>query len=364
MSFIKKIGFFTAFIIPSLAVAGFYLGGSWNWLTIIFVFVLIPVSDALIGEDLENIPEHKEPRISAEQYYRFVTFIWAYAQYAFLFWALWAVSTHSLSADEWVLFTISVALSTGGIGITVAHELGHKPNRSEQLTSQALLLTVCYSHFFIEHNRGHHVRVATKEDPATSREGEHFYSFWARSVFGGFSSALELEKDRLTKKGLPVFSLHNQMIRLMLIQALFIIAVVVWTSFWANTFAWWAVLFFFAQSIPAFSLLELVNYIEHYGLQRRELSDGRYEQVTHVHSWNASHLISNFFLFQLQRHSDHHAKAHRRYQVLRHFDESPQLPSGYPAMILAALVPPLWFKLMDKRLADWKEKYHPQEVAA
>jgi alkane 1-monooxygenase len=218
------------------------------------------------------------------------------------------------------------------------------------------LMTVCYMHFFIEHNRGHHVRVATPDDPATSRFGETFYSFWWRSVKDGFLSAIHLEEERLQKKGVPFWSFQNQMIQFVLVPILFVGVFTLVFSFIQNRLTWEVPLFFFVQGFFAFSLLELVNYIEHYGMSRKQLPNGRYEKVTPLHSWNASHIVSNFLLFQLQRHSDHHAFAYKRYQVLNHYDESPQLPQGYSAMIILALFPPLWFKVMDRRLEEWKRR--------
>lgn len=356
MKHLKKIGFYAAFILPVLLIGGFYLGG-WNLLLIhAFVFIMVPFLDFLIRTDRTNIPENEISDVSKERFYRLVTFIWVYVQLGVLVWGFYAVANNPLSFSEWLAFSTGMALVTGGIGITVAHELGHKAEALEQFYANVLLMTVCYMHFIIEHNRGHHVRVATPEDPATSRFGETFYSFWWRSVKDGYLSALELEKERLHKKGLLVWSSQNQMIRFTVLPLVFVGVFTIGFSFLQDRFVWEVPVLFFAQSFFGFSLLELVNYIEHYGMARKQLPNGRYEKVTPLHSWNASHLVSNFLLFQLQRHSDHHAFAYKRYQVLNHYDESPQLPQGYSAMIILALFPPLWFKVMDRRLEDWKEK--------
>lgn len=355
MNHFKKIGFFSAFILPVLLIGGFYLGGLNLLLIHAFVFVLVPYLDFLIRTDRTNIPENEISNISKERFYRFVTFIWVYVQICVLVWGFYVVAAYTLSFWEWLAFTTGMALVTGGVGITVAHELGHKSDDLEQDYAKFLLMTVCYMHFIIEHNRGHHVRVATSDDPATSRLGETFYSFWSRSVTKGYSSAVNLEKERLQKRGIPFWSINNQMIWFAIYPLLFVGIFTIIFSFFLGKFVWEIPVFFFAQSFFAFSLLELVNYIEHYGMVRKKI-DGRYEKVTHLHSWNASHMVSNFLLFQLQRHSDHHAFAHKRYQVLNHYDQSPQLPQGYSAMIILALFPPLWFKVMDRRLEDWKEK--------
>lgn len=352
---LKKIGFFSALILPALLVLGYELGGANLWLIHGFVFVLVPMMDFLINRNISNIPKEAVGKVSKEYFYKLVTFIWVYVQVALLFWGFHVVSVENFGFWEWLAFTSGTSLVTGGIGITVAHELGHKSEKIQQVYAQILLMTVCYMHFFIEHNRGHHVRVATPDDPATSRFGENFYTFWIRSVRDGYINAWELEKERLAKKGLSVWSLQNQMIWFQIMPVTFIGLAFLAFSFLQNRLVWEVPIFFFAQSILAFTLLEAVNYLEHYGMERKKLANGYYEKVTPLHSWNASESVSNFLLFQLQRRSDHHAYAFKPYQVLNHYDESPQLPAGYSAMILVAFFPPLWFALMNPRLEKWKQ---------
>jgi alkane 1-monooxygenase len=365
MNALKKVGFFTAFILPALVIVGFYAGGYWNFSTLAFVFGVIATIDHWAGLDTENIPDGKAKLISDELYYRFITYVWTFVQVAFVSWGCYVVSFGKLNSFiEWIGFVIGTSLVTGGIGITVAHELGHKKSRLEQFYSKVLLMTVCYMHFFIEHNRGHHVQVATPEDPATARKNESFYTFWHRSVFEGYAHAWKLEKESLQRKGEKILSLKNEMIWFGLLPILFCLLITAILSVVSKRVVWEVPVFFFTQSIFAFTLLELVNYIEHYGIVRKADKTGKYERVNPLHSWNASHLISNFFLFQLQRHSDHHANAIKRYQVLNHYDESPQLPFGYPTMILMALIPPLWFSKMNPLLDEWKEKiFLPQTPA-
>ncbi|MFZ1809342.1 MAG: alkane 1-monooxygenase [Cyclobacteriaceae bacterium] len=359
----KKLKFFYAFEVPALVVLGYYLGGWWNFLAIGFAFVVLPLVDQVIGIDTSNVEEDKAKIVGNQFYYRFVTYIWTYVQVGIVFWGAYVVSTGSLGFwYEWVGFIISFSLVTGGIGITVAHELGHKKASLERFYSQLLLMTVSYMHFYIEHNRGHHVQVATLEDPATSRKNEAFYLFWLRSVFVGYFHAWKIEMESLKRKGLSAFSLQNQMIWFALLPILFC-AFLTFIFSPAGTINWQIPLFFFAQSFFAFTLLELVNYVEHYGILRKE-KDGKPERVNPLHSWNSSHVMSNFFLFQLQRHSDHHANAIKRYQVLNHYDNSPQLPFGYPTMIIIALAPPLWFRMMNPRLEEWEGKVYNQPIAA
>lgn len=365
MSLIRKIGFFTAFTLPTLVILGFILGGWWNFLAIGFSFIILPLIDQLIGLDTSNIDEPSAKIVGEEFYYRFVTYIWTFVQLAFLGWGAWAVASGRLNAPkEWIGFVIGFALVTGGIGITVAHELGHKKSQLERFYSKLLLMTVSYMHFYIEHNRGHHVQVATPEDPATARKKENFYAFWFRSVFLGYRHAWALEKESLARKGLSPFTFKNQMIWFTLLPILFCSFLTLLFSFTSGEIVWEIPIFFFTQSFLAFTLLELVNYVEHYGIVRKQKEDGKCERVNPLHSWNASHMLSNFFLFQLQRHSDHHANAIKRYQVLKHYDQSPQLPFGYPTMILIALIPPLWFRIMNPRLSEWEGKVYTPATAA
>jgi alkane 1-monooxygenase len=349
---LKKIGFFTAFVIPALVITGFYIGGAANYLTIAFSFIILPLIDHMLGTDTSNVSETDAKILGEEFFYRFVTYVWAYFQVAFVFWGCYAVTSGRLETIfDWAGFTLGFALVTGGIGITVAHELGHKKSTEERLYSRILLMTVCYMHFYIEHNRGHHVYVATPLDPATARKNENFYRFWIRSVFGGIRHGWHMENERTRRLGKSI--LHNEMLWYTILPLVFCVGLTIGISQLTGSLTWTVPVFFFTQSFLAFTLLELVNYVEHYGIQRKEISPGRFERVNPLHSWNASHMLSNFFLFQLQRHSDHHAFAHKRYQVLNHYDESPQLPYGYPTMIIVALLPPLWFSMMNRRLEEW-----------
>lgn len=356
MKTIKRIGFLSALILPILLVLGHYIGGIGIWMIHIFVFVAVPLMDYAISTDQSNVPKEAISQISKQRFYKLVTFSWVYVQMAVLVWGFYVVATETLLLTEWVALCTGMALVTGGIGITVAHELGHKKEKVDQFYAKVLLMTVCYMHFIIEHNRGHHVKVATPEDPATSRFGENFYAFWARSVWDGYQSAWALEKSRLDRKSIPFWSLKNEMIQFTLAPLIFVSLFFVGFSIALDRWVWEVPLFFFTQSFLAFSLLEAVNYLEHYGMERKQLPNGQYERVTPLHSWNASHRVSNFLLFQLQRHSDHHAFAHKPYQVLNHYNESPQLPAGYSAMIIVAFFPPLWFAIMNPRLQNWKQK--------
>lgn len=242
-----------------------------------------------------------------------------------------------------------MGLLCGTFGINVGHELGHRSNRFEQLLAKALLLSSLYMHFFIEHNRGHHKRVATPEDPSSARYGEWLYAFYFRSVINSYVSAWHIASRDRRKKGQPVFSLYNEMVQYHLIQMLFVTGI-------AFFFGWITTLLFLVAAGQGILLLETVNYIEHYGLQRRQLAEGKWERALPAHSWNSNHIIGRVMLFELSRHSDHHYLASRKYQVLRHHDDSPQMPTGYPGMMLLATVPPLWFWVMNKKIQSLQQK--------
>ena len=243
----------------------------------------------------------------------------------------------------------AMGICCGVIGINLGHELGHRFTKFERFLAKSLLLTSMYMHFIIEHNRGHHNRVATDEDPATARRGEILYFFWIRSIIFGYISAWKLEMERLKKMEIPFFSLKNEMIQFVLIQGSF--AGLIFILFGLK-----GMIFFLLAALIGGLLLETVNYIEHYGLQRiKNKVTNTYEKVFPTHSWNSNHKIGRIYLFELTRHSDHHYVASRKYQILRHFDESPQMPFGYPSMMVIATIPPLWFFVMHRHIEKHKQ---------
>jgi alkane 1-monooxygenase len=310
----------------------------------ILVFGIFPLLDALVGMDAENPPDSIVKWLEQDRYYRWCTYAFLPLQYAGLAFACWLWADGGLSAVD----SIGLALTMGmvsGIAINTAHELGHKRDDLEKWLSKVALAQSGYGHFFIEHNRGHHVRVATPEDPASARLGESFWAFLPRTVTGSLASAWGLERARLGRSGRSAFSIRND-----ILQA-WAMTVVLFT---ALTVAFGLVVlpYLLLQAVLGFCLLEVVNYLEHYGLRRQRKEDGRYERCRPEHSWNSNNVASNVLLYHLQRHSDHHAHPTRRYQALRHFDEAPQLPTGYAGMILLAAFPPLWRRVMDRRLLD------------
>lgn len=338
--------FTIVYLVPASIIAGYLLGGIYTFMTPVFVFGIVPVFDLVIRTDRRNPDPESEPVLEKKRVYRILTWICAPIQVAIVFWGAHVVCRGDLSFIETIGFVFSVGVSSGILGINVAHELAHRVNgKLEPLLSKIMLATVFYVHWGQEHVVGHHRYVATPEDPATARLGESFYAFWPRTVFGGFNSSWEFAAERMKKQGLPTWSLANPMAVALVVEALLLL-------FFAIYFGIAGVAYLLGQSFIAFSLLEIVNYIEHYGLLRTRTEEGKYESVKPWHSWNSSNWLTNRFLFNLQRHSDHHYKPGRRYQLLRHYDESPQLPTGYAGMILVALIPPLWRHVMDHRISS------------
>lgn len=320
--------------------------GIFWWWGVIFTFGLVPLMDVVVGNDTSNPPDSQVAAIESDRWYRWLTYAYLPLQYLSLVFACWLWTTADLSALDRLGLAATVGI-VGGIAINAAHELGHKRDDVERWLSKIALAQSGYGHFYVEHNRGHHVRVATPDDPASSRLGESFWRFWPRTVTGSAQSAWAMESRRFSRRGTTRWTWRNDVL-----------------NAWAMTVFLWLVLvaafgpavlvLLVLQAVVAFTLLELVNYIEHYGLLRAPRGD-KFVKVTARDSWNANNTASNLLLYHLQRHSDHHANPARRYQALRHFDDAPQLPSGYAAMVLLALIPPLWFKVMDQRVVDHYE---------
>jgi len=308
------------------------------------VFAVFPVLDVIVGTDAKNPPDSVIKWLEQDRYYRWCTYVFLPVQYAGLIFACWQWSTGDLSLFAGVGLALTVGM-VSGIAINTAHELGHKRGSLERALSKIALAQSGYGHFFIEHNRGHHVRVATPEDPASSRLGESFYAFLPRTVMGSLRSSWELEGVRLGRLGKTHWTMQND-----ILQA-WAMTVVLFAALTAG-FGLVVLPYLLAQAVVGFSLLEVVNYLEHYGLLRQRREDGRYEITRAEHSWNSNNVASNVLLYHLQRHSDHHANPLRRYQALRHVDEAPQLPTGYAGMIVLAAVPALWRRVMDARLLE------------
>ena len=343
----KRYAWLFSLFVPATVLIGPALmlttGNAWAlWLPVVFFYSVVPLLDYVMGEDKSNPPEAAVPALDADPYYRWITYLLAPVLWAAFIYSAWFVIRTDL---PWY-GTLAMVLTSGSVGgfcINLGHELGHKNTRLERWLAKIVLAPTGYGHFYIEHNRGHHRDAATPLDPASSRMGESIYRFMLREMPGAWWRAWDLEKTRLQKSGLPVFSWHNEILQPAVLTLLLWSALTVWlgvqvlpflliVSFWSN-----------------FQLTS-ANYIEHYGLLRKQRAPGKYEACQPHHSWNSNHIFTNWILFHLQRHSDHHAHPLRRYQSLRHFDNLPTLPNGYFGMFFVAYVPPLWWAVMDHRL--------------
>lgn len=343
----KRPAWLLSMAVPLLAAAGplLYLASqaAWTlWLPVLLVYVGLPIADLIVGEDRSNPPESAMAELDADPYYRVIAWLMVPLLWAAFVFSAWFVARPDLPIHG----VIAVVIATGVVGgfcINIGHELGHKRGAFERWLAKLVLAPTGYGHFHVEHNRGHHRDVATPEDPASSRLGESIYAFLLREMPGALRRAWRLECERMASLGRSRFSLRNDIVQTALITL----------TLWTVLVAWLGIgvlPFLIAASFWANFQLTSANYIEHYGIARRRVPNGRYEPCRPEHSWNSNHLVSNWALFHLQRHSDHHANATRRYQCLRHFDEAPQLPTGYFGMFLLAYVPPLWFRVMDPRL--------------
>jgi len=349
----KRYGFLAVFAVPALLPLAAWLGERSGhpdlcaWLPLFVLFVLLPLADAAIGHDPRNPDPTQVQSLAQDPWFPTLTLLAVPVQYLTLAWAL----QHWIDAGFGPLGHVGWLLSLGIVGgvlaINVAHELIHKDTRLERIAGGLLLTSVGYYNFKIEHFRGHHVHVSTPQDASSARFGQSLWHFLPRALLRNTVNAWRLEAQRLRRQGHPWWHWRNELLA--------------WSALWwmllAASWIWLGVrgaAGFVLQGLIAACALEIINYVEHYGLERRRLADGRYERTTHLHSWNADFTLTNLLLFHLQRHSDHHAHASRRYQVLLHHPDSPQLPAGYATMFVLALLPPLWFRIMHPRLAQWR----------
>ena len=343
----KRFAWLLSLLVPVSIAAGPLLW-QWHpatlmlWLPLVFTYLVAPLLDLALGSDTSNPPESAVPQLEADAYYRRVTIALVPLLWGAFIYAAW----FSQSADLSWAAQLGLILATGGVGgfcINLGHEMGHKQAPFEKWLARLILAPTFYGHFTVEHNRGHHRDVATPDDPASSRMGESIWRFVLREMPGAWRRAWVLESDRLSTSGRPFWSLDNQILQPALVTL----------ALWGTLCAWLGpqvLLFLLPAALWSNFQLTSANYIEHYGLLRQKMANGRVEPCQPRHSWNSNHVFSNWATFHLQRHSDHHAHPLRRFQSLRHFEEAPQLPNGYFGMFPIAYLPPLWFYVMDKRL--------------
>ena len=338
----------TWMLFPIISIALVETTGStgWYWLTPAYLFLVMPVLDLLLGSNTANAPESVVPHMESDGYYKFVAYLSCALHYVALFAGAWVVATQDLN---WVAY-LGITLSCGLIsayGIVTAHELGHKKNSLERWLSKIVLATGFYGQYMVDHNRGHHRDVATPEDSGSARFGENFWTFMLARQFPHSTvwRPLQLEKERLARKGKSAWSLDNEVLQPMLISMVTYAGLIA-------VFGAVVVPYLLVVAFTSYFFLAIIDYIEHYGLVRQKLADGRYERVRPEHSWNTDHVATNIMYMHAQRHSDHHAWPTRRYQVLRSFPKLPTMPTGYPGMFWLAIFPPIWRAVMYPRVLE------------
>lgn len=340
----RKLKYLTIYLLPLTVAISFTGEGLLTFLPLVVFFLLIPLAELLLKPDARNLDEKERELAANDPFYDWLLFSMIPIQIGFLSWFLLSFQNAGTTL-ELVGRTISVGIMCGVIGINIGHELGHRTNRFEQFLGELLLLTSLENHFLPYHNRGHHNNVATLGDPATARKSEWLYIFWFRSHVGSYIQAWQIEFERMHIIGKSKFSIQNKMLVYTLVQLLLCLFILF-------TIGQLALLFFVLVAAGGILLLETVNYIEHYGLLREKRENGTYDRVRRIHSWNSNHVFGRVVLFELSRHSDHHYKPDRPYQLLETHEESPIMPTGYPGMMLLALLPPLFFMVMNKKIEE------------
>ena len=332
-----------SYSIPFVGLVGISLGGVFCYSALLYAFVLIPILELILPIDNQNYNEITIQRRLNTRFYDFILYVNVPIVFGVLYYTLHRFSFDALSYYERIGMILSLGVILGANGINVAHELGHRSTFIEKMLAKLLLIPSHYTHFYIEHNHGHHLHVSTPEDPSTAKYNQNLYAFWIQTVCGTYTKAwkIQLQLNTLEKRNL--FSLKNDMFWFTIIQFIYLSGV--YFCFGIKGFT-----LVFLSGIVGFLLLETINYIEHYGLRRLPTVSGRYERVSEKHSWNSNHILGRIILYELTRHSDHHYKSQKKYQVLACHEESPQMPYGYPTSMVLSFFPPLWFKVMNKRI--------------
>jgi alkane 1-monooxygenase len=339
----SDLKYLAAFSTPLVAVLALYLGGYYTFLTPMYAFGMIPILELIFSQNTKNLSPEEIEKKSANSLFDWLLYLNIPIVFGLLIVTLINVSTGMYETYELIGLILSTGIVLGSNGINVAHELGHRQTKVEQIMAKLLLLPSLYMHFFVEHNFGHHLHAATKEDPATARYNQVVYSFWFTSTVRQYINAWKIQQNLRQREKFSFFSPKNNMFWFTILQIAYVAA----TFYFFGTLG---LIFVLGSAVVSFLLLETINYIEHYGLQRKKLPSGRYERVREIHSWNSNHTIGRIVLYELTRHSDHHYKASKKYQLLDCHEESPQMPFGYPTSMVMALIPPLWFKVMNKRI--------------
>lgn len=344
-----RLAYLLVLVFPAATAAAFFLSGALTFLPAILFFGLVSLLELFfISPDHTNLSDARKRDRANARSFDLLLYSLALVQLVLLVTFLATISRVPMLSVEFVGRVLSMGMMCGLLGINLGHELGHRVRALPRRTAEFTLLTSLENHFLPYHNLGHHRNAATPGDPATARRGESVYSFWFRSQIGSYIQAWQIENGRLKRRGSRPISIRNRMLAYTFAQIALVITV-------CAAFGLQALAAFIGAAVIGKLLLETANYIEHYGLLRRKLANGRYERVGPEHSWNSDHPLSRAVLFELSRHSDHHFIASKHFQVLDSLPTSPQMPTGYPGMMLLSLVPPLWFRVMDRRIDSLRQ---------
>jgi alkane 1-monooxygenase len=335
----RYLKYLLAFVLPALAFLGFKWGNVFSYFTLLFAFGLIPYLEWKWKPVHSNVQAES---IKTRMWFKLLLYLTLPIQIILLYYYFSAQLNPNVNAYTWIGNISAMGIMCGVFGINVAHELGHSTKFFDRLVARILLSTSLYMHFYVEHNKGHHKWIGTVQDPATARKNESLYAFWLRVIPGSYLSAWKISSNECKRKNQSL--IFNETFIYSIIQLILCVGIFMWNPI--------ALLSFLLVAILGAMLLETVNYIEHYGLTRKKVNENRFEQVAPEHSWNSDHILGRAVLFELSRHSDHHANPERPYQDLRSLDTSKQLPFGYPAMMVLALFPTKWFQLMNPLLTD------------
>jgi len=336
----KDLKYVLAYITPLGALMGLWLQGFWVFFTPFFTFILVPFLETILPIAKQNLSQKELLSKDKNKFFNIILYLNIPIVYGLIGYFLWSLSFEQYSITELVGLTISLGIVVGANGINIAHELGHRKLHFERVFGKILLLPALYMHFFIEHNFGHHLHAATPQDPATAKYNQSIYSFWFSSIKGQYIKAWSIQKSLLGRAKLPFLSSKNDMLWYTLIQFGYLMSVYLFLGELAVGLA-------LCIALSGVLLLETINYIQHYGLKRNKKASGRYERISEIHSWNSNHVLGRILLYELTRHSDHHYRAHKKFQLLEYHQSGPQMPFGYTTSMVLALAPPLWFLVMN-----------------
>lgn len=340
-----KMKYLLAYSIPLISILGINEQGIASYSGVIFSFVILPILELVMPIDKSNYSESRIKSRLENNIFDYLLYVNILIVYGVLLFTLIKITNTKLELYELIGTILSLGIVLGANGINVAHELGHRKKRWERILGKLLLVPSHYTHFFVEHNLGHHLHVATPEDPSTAKFNQSLYAFWWQTIVGTYKKSWQIQMKLNKLNEVSFLSIYNDMFWFTLIQVFYITLI-------AFIFGTTGFIVAILAGIVGFLLLETINYIEHYGLKRKKLESGRYERVSEKHSWNSNHIMGRIILYELTRHSDHHYKSVKKYQILEYHDVSPQMPFGYPTSMVLSLLPPLWFYIMNEKVPN------------